>query len=69
MYWDQASVLKQLRVVSERNKWPVRGSEQVDVLRAPQSIQLNPFAPEQADLAPPVAKKNIPVKAIDGKER
>ncbi|KAI8328911.1 hypothetical protein BC941DRAFT_406265 [Chlamydoabsidia padenii] len=35
IYWDQASVLKQLGVISNRNKWPVVGAEQVDALRSP----------------------------------
>ncbi|KAI8073377.1 hypothetical protein BC940DRAFT_291179 [Gongronella butleri] len=30
-YWDQASVLKQLRLISDRNKLPVLGVEQVGV--------------------------------------
>ncbi|CAO3597986.1 unnamed protein product [Absidia cylindrospora] len=37
IYWDQASVLKQLGVISERNKWPVIGAEQVVALRNPPS--------------------------------
>ncbi|ORX47140.1 hypothetical protein DM01DRAFT_1339160 [Hesseltinella vesiculosa] len=35
-YWDQGSVLKQLRLVSERNKWPVIGVEQVAVFHGKQ---------------------------------
>ncbi|KAI9317589.1 hypothetical protein BX666DRAFT_2026863 [Dichotomocladium elegans] len=54
VYWDQASVLKQLRVISERNKWPVRGEETIDALRTPNLVALNPFAPND-DLAAPVS--------------
>ncbi|KAI8092971.1 uncharacterized protein BX664DRAFT_348219 [Halteromyces radiatus] len=42
IYWDQASVLKQLNVISQRNKWPVIGAEQVNALRVTGS---NPTSP------------------------
>lgn len=50
-------MLKQLRLITEKTKWPVRGGEQVDALRSPQSIPLNPFVPDNADLAPPKVKR------------
>lgn len=53
VHWDQASVLKQLRVISDRNKWPVRSGETVDALRNPTSVPLNPFAPNN-ELATPL---------------
>ncbi|KAI9300443.1 hypothetical protein BJ944DRAFT_273037 [Cunninghamella echinulata] len=34
VYWDQASVLKQLRVIPDRNKWPIVGAEQVNVFHS-----------------------------------
>ncbi|CAO3618816.1 unnamed protein product [Cunninghamella echinulata] len=34
VYWDQASVLKQLRVIPDRNKWPIIGAEQVNVFHS-----------------------------------
>ncbi|KAG0174751.1 hypothetical protein DFQ28_002393 [Apophysomyces sp. BC1034] len=44
IHWDQACILRQLRVITDKNKWPVRGVEQVDALRSLGSTQLNPFA-------------------------
>ncbi|RUP45590.1 hypothetical protein BC936DRAFT_147976 [Jimgerdemannia flammicorona] len=45
VYWDQAGLLRQLKVIGERQRWPIRGIEQVDALRKPHLIQLNPFGP------------------------
>jgi len=45
-YWDQASVLKQLKVISlrEHSGWPVLGAEQVQFLRDPANF--NPLSKE-----------------------
>ncbi|KAI9492842.1 hypothetical protein BDB00DRAFT_909343 [Zychaea mexicana] len=64
--WDQASVLKQLRVITDRQKWPVRGGEEVDALRNPSLVQLNPFAPNDALASPtpaPTSKKTLAIDA------
>ena len=69
VYWDQASILKQLRVITDRQKWPVRGGEQVDALRTPFNVQLNPFAPDEslASSSPPTTPQPKKGLAIDGK--
>lgn len=38
--WDQACVLKQLQVISNKVQWPVTGKEQADVLSSPKTVQL-----------------------------
>ncbi|KAI9262180.1 hypothetical protein BDA99DRAFT_560053 [Phascolomyces articulosus] len=70
VYWDQASILKQLRVITDRQKWPVRGGEQVDALRTPSSIILNPFAPnESLASSPPTNSQPKKGLAIDAPGR
>ncbi|KAJ2957600.1 hypothetical protein NQZ79_g6730 [Umbelopsis isabellina] len=41
VYWDQASVLQQLKVIASRKGIPVRGVEQVEALRNPSTVKLN----------------------------
>ncbi|KAI9476444.1 MAG: hypothetical protein EXX96DRAFT_577197 [Benjaminiella poitrasii] len=47
--WDQACVLKQLRVISDRFKWPVVGEKQVEALTVPHKIQLTGLNDEVID--------------------
>ncbi|CAO3616793.1 unnamed protein product [Cunninghamella blakesleeana] len=44
VYWDQASVLKQLKVIGDRNKWPIIGVEQVNIFHTP-----GPITPTTSD--------------------
>nr|CAG8519923.1 6339_t:CDS:2 [Entrophospora candida]CAG8554275.1 10879_t:CDS:2 [Entrophospora candida] len=44
VYWDQASVLKQLKLISEKSPWPVLTDKQVDALINPPNVHLNPFS-------------------------
>ncbi|KAI8145642.1 hypothetical protein BJV82DRAFT_601724 [Fennellomyces sp. T-0311] len=69
VYWDQASMLKQLRVITDRQKWPVRGGDAVDALRNPASVVLNPFAPNDSLASPPPPKTNKKELAIDAPGR
>ncbi|KAI7885733.1 hypothetical protein K492DRAFT_190691 [Lichtheimia hyalospora FSU 10163] len=69
VHWDQASVLKQLRVISDRNKWPVRSGETVDALRNPTSVPLNPFAPNNELATPLPASTTKKTLAIDAPGR
>ncbi|CAG8467487.1 14683_t:CDS:1 [Acaulospora morrowiae] len=57
IYWDQASVLKQLKLVSDKNSWPIVSEKQVDALRDISSAHLNPFG--RNDLAAGVSRMNI----------
>ncbi|CAG8640832.1 12314_t:CDS:2 [Funneliformis caledonium] len=59
VYWDQASVLKQLKLISDKNSsWPIVSDRQVDVVRDITSAHLNPFG--RADrLAAGVARMNV----------
>ncbi|KAF7727324.1 hypothetical protein EC973_007633 [Apophysomyces ossiformis] len=52
IHWDQACILKQLRVITDKNNWPVRGVEQLEALRSIKSTQLTPL-----DSEPPVEHK------------
>ncbi|KAI8086979.1 uncharacterized protein B0P05DRAFT_608252 [Gilbertella persicaria] len=38
--WDQACVLKQIRVISDKVKWPIVAEQQVDTLQCPDSVRL-----------------------------
>jgi hypothetical protein len=52
VYWDQASVLQQLKVISSRKGIPVRGVEQVEALRNPDTVKLNVWKENSAFAAP-----------------
>ncbi|KAG0988089.1 hypothetical protein G6F29_002015 [Rhizopus arrhizus] len=39
-HWDQASVLKQLKVISDKAQWPVIGEQQADSLSSPNTMRL-----------------------------
>jgi hypothetical protein len=43
VYWDQASVLKQLKLISEKSAWPIVTDKQADSLTNIASAHLNPF--------------------------
>jgi hypothetical protein len=51
IYWDQASVLQQLKVLSSRKGIPIRGIEQVEALRNPQTVKLNVWNENLAPVA------------------
>ncbi|CAG8565924.1 2193_t:CDS:2 [Paraglomus brasilianum] len=42
LYWDQASVLKQLRLISDKSSWPIVGERQIDTVRDMATAHLNP---------------------------
>lgn len=48
VYWDQASVLQQLKVIASRKGIPVRGVEQVEALRNPSTVKLNVWSENSA---------------------
>lgn len=58
LYWDQASALKQLKLISDKNSWPIVGEKQVDAVRDIASAHLNPFGKTDR-LAAGVAGMNI----------
>ncbi|KAF9153321.1 hypothetical protein BG015_003651 [Linnemannia schmuckeri] len=41
--WDNASVLKMVRLIGSRHSWPIVAETQVDALRNPTRFRLNPF--------------------------
>ncbi|KAG0214141.1 hypothetical protein BGX28_002657 [Mortierella sp. GBA30] len=41
--WDNASVLKMVRLIGSRHSWPIVADTQVDALRNPTRFRLNPF--------------------------
>ncbi|KAF9909364.1 hypothetical protein EC991_008749 [Linnemannia zychae] len=41
--WDNASVLKMVRLIGSRHSWPIVAETQVDALRNPSRFRLNPF--------------------------
>jgi hypothetical protein len=43
VYWDQASVLKQLKLISEKSSWPIVTEKQADSLTNIANAHLNPF--------------------------
>jgi hypothetical protein len=51
VYWDQASVLQQLKVLSSRKGVPICGIDQVEVLRNPQTVRLNVWSQNAAAAA------------------
>ncbi|RHZ57891.1 hypothetical protein Glove_382g37 [Diversispora epigaea] len=57
VYWDQASALKQLKLISDKNSWPIISERQVDALKDISSAQLNPYG--RAELAAGVSRMNI----------
>ncbi|CAG8465030.1 7476_t:CDS:2 [Paraglomus occultum] len=54
LYWDQASVLKQLKLISDKNSWPIVGERQIDAVRDITRAHLNPY-----DISGGVAQMNI----------
>jgi len=57
IYWDQASVLQQLKVLSSRKGIPIRGIEQVVALRNPQTVKLNVWNENLAPVATTAPKR------------
>jgi len=43
VYWDQASVLKQLKLISEKSAWPIVTDKQADSVTNIANAHLNPF--------------------------
>ncbi|KAF9302507.1 hypothetical protein BGZ74_005239 [Mortierella antarctica] len=41
--WDNASVLKMVRLIGSRQSWPIVAEAQVDALRNPSRFRLNPY--------------------------
>ncbi|KAG0089808.1 hypothetical protein BGZ93_003390 [Podila epicladia] len=41
--WDNASVLKMVRLIGSRQSWPIVAETQVDALRNPSRFRLNPY--------------------------
>ncbi|KAI8594359.1 hypothetical protein EDD21DRAFT_421837, partial [Dissophora ornata] len=41
--WDNASVLKMVKLIGSRHSWPIVAETQVDALRSPSRFRLNPF--------------------------
>ncbi|KAI9241929.1 MAG: hypothetical protein BYD32DRAFT_404492 [Podila humilis] len=41
--WDNASVLKMVRLIGSRHSWPIVAETQVDALRNPSRFRLNPY--------------------------
>ncbi|KAG0041057.1 hypothetical protein BGZ82_000036 [Podila clonocystis] len=41
--WDNASVLKMVRLIGSRQSWPIVAETQVDALRSPSRFRLNPY--------------------------
>ncbi|KAF9206056.1 hypothetical protein BGZ49_003089 [Haplosporangium sp. Z 27] len=41
--WDNASVLKMVKLIGSRHSWPIVAETQVDALREPTRFRLNPF--------------------------
>ncbi|KAL7308481.1 hypothetical protein PS15m_011681 [Mucor circinelloides] len=48
--WDQASVLKQLKVISDKVQWPVIGEQQIEALRSPQTVRLTGLNAEEVNV-------------------
>ncbi|KAG1494672.1 hypothetical protein G6F54_007708 [Rhizopus delemar] len=55
-HWDQASVLKQLKVISDKAQWPVTGEQQADSLSSPNTMRLKSINDQEDD----VQKTNTP---------
>ncbi|KAG2174899.1 hypothetical protein INT43_005961 [Umbelopsis isabellina] len=64
VYWDQASVLQQLKVIASRKGIPVRGVEQVEALRNLSTVKLNVWNENSA-----FATAQSPDKSSDQKSR
>ncbi|CAB4406755.1 unnamed protein product [Rhizophagus irregularis] len=58
VYWDQASALKQLRLISDKNSWPIVSDRQVDAIRDISSAHLNPFG-KTDHLSAGIGKMNL----------
>lgn len=46
-HWDQASILKQLKVITEKLQWPVIGEQQVDALYTINTVPLKHLHEQQ----------------------
>ncbi|KAG9307771.1 hypothetical protein G9A89_023336 [Geosiphon pyriformis] len=44
LYWDQASALKQLKLITNKSSWPVTAERQIDAVRDITSAYLNPYS-------------------------
>ncbi|CAO3570584.1 unnamed protein product [Mortierella alpina] len=49
--WDNASVLKMVRLIGSRHSWPIVAETQVDALRNPSRFRLNPFGNATSSIA------------------
>ncbi|KAF9954298.1 hypothetical protein BGZ72_004688 [Mortierella alpina] len=49
--WDNASVLKMVRLIGSRHSWPIVAETQVDALRNPTRFRLNPFGNATSSIA------------------
>lgn len=41
--WDNACVLKMVKLIGSRHSWPIVTEAQIDALREPSRFRLNPF--------------------------
>lgn len=41
--WDNASVLKMVRLIASRHSWPIIGESQIVAFKEPSRFRLNPF--------------------------
>ncbi|KAF9944273.1 hypothetical protein BGZ70_004850, partial [Mortierella alpina] len=60
--WDNASVLKMVRLIGSRHSWPIVAETQVDALRNPSRFRLNPFGNATSSIAgsrPQIGISNI----------
>ncbi|CAG8448569.1 6660_t:CDS:2 [Ambispora gerdemannii] len=55
IYWDQACVLKQLKLITDKNSWPIVGERQIDGVRDITNAYLNQFG--RSDLAAGVSQQ------------
>ena len=39
-FWDQACVLKQIKLITDKQKWPVTAEQQADMIESPDIVRL-----------------------------
>ncbi|CAG8700123.1 16522_t:CDS:2, partial [Cetraspora pellucida] len=62
VYWDQATVLKQLKLIGDKNTWPVLGERQLDAVKDTSNAILNPFGRVE-----PIAARMNPNQTSSGR--
>ncbi|CAO3695003.1 unnamed protein product [Rhizopus stolonifer] len=67
-HWDQACVLKQLKVISDKVQWPVTGEHQVDTLFSLGTMRLRSINDREDDTQKaPVSTDSIPSHFLPGR--